>query len=93
MDSLGTDTSRSTVASIICDRLDQGRSIMSGPRIPKEDLRWKITMPLYLCLAISDAMMSNDAAFGNHHQASGEVVAAVQLLESPLVVLINSRSM
>ncbi|KAF7146669.1 hypothetical protein RHSIM_Rhsim04G0166300 [Rhododendron simsii] len=69
---------------------------MSGPQIPKEDPRQKVTMPLYLCLAISDAMMSNDAAFGNHHQAAfgnhhqapGD---AVQLLESPPVVLINSR--
>ncbi|XP_058207746.1 diacylglycerol kinase 7-like isoform X4 [Rhododendron vialii] len=92
MESPGPDTNRYTAArSSVIDSF-KGCSIMSGPRIPKEELRRKITMPLYLRLAIRDAILSNNVAFGNHHHplhASGE---AVHSPESPLVVFINSRS-
>ncbi|KAG5559621.1 hypothetical protein RHGRI_009222 [Rhododendron griersonianum] len=82
MESPGPDTSRYTAArSSVIDSF-KGCSIMSGPQIPKEELRRKITMPLYLRLAIRDAILSNNVAFGNHH-ASGE---AVHSPESPLVV-------
>ncbi|KAE9464291.1 hypothetical protein C3L33_03819, partial [Rhododendron williamsianum] len=80
MESPGPDTSRYTAArSSVIDSF-KGCSIMSGPQIPKEELRRKITMPLYLCLAIRDAILSNNVAFGNHH-ASGEAVFDLQFVK------------
>ena len=93
MDSPVSNTSRATARSSVISSL-RGCT-MAGIRIPKEDLRRKITMPQYLRLAIRDAIESKDvAATANRHSAAdyngGDVVQ--QPAESPIVVFVNSRS-
>ncbi|XP_057464132.1 diacylglycerol kinase 7-like [Actinidia eriantha] len=89
MDSSVSNASRSSVISSL-----RGCT-MVGMRIPKEDLRRKITMPQYLRLAIRDAIESKDvAATANRHSPAdadgGD--SAKQPAESPIVVFVNSQS-
>lgn len=66
-------------------------SIMSNwTRIPKDELKKKITMPTYIRLAIYQAMESKDIHAGNSHFQS--CTSSEESPESPLVVFINSRS-
>lgn len=70
-------------------------SLMSNwGRIPKEELKKKITMPRYLRLAMHDAIQAKDVQAGKSHY-EGEFGAnsdPADSPESPLVVFINSRS-
>ncbi|GFY95304.1 diacylglycerol kinase 4 [Actinidia rufa] len=93
MDSPVSNTNRATARSSVIGSL-RGCT-MAGIRIPKENLRRKITMPQYLRLAIRDAIESKDvASAANRHSAAdsngGDV--AQQPAESPIVVFVNSRS-
>ncbi|XP_057459845.1 diacylglycerol kinase 7-like isoform X2 [Actinidia eriantha] len=93
MDSPVSNASRATAQSSVIGSL-RGCT-MAGIRIPKENLRRKITMPQYLRLAIRDAIESKDvASAANRHSAAdyngGDV--AQQPAESPIVVFVNSRS-
>ncbi|XP_052199523.1 diacylglycerol kinase 4-like isoform X2 [Diospyros lotus] len=91
MDTPGSETSRTSGRSSVIESI-KGRA-MAGFRIPKEELRRKITMPQYLRLAMRDAIQSKDLDAGDRHYASiasgGE---AVPPPDCPLVVFINSRS-
>ncbi|KAI3775325.1 hypothetical protein L1987_49896 [Smallanthus sonchifolius] len=64
---------------------------LAGMRIPKDELRRKITMPEYLRFAIRDSMAAKDIDAGKHHygrDTTPDLVAP----ESPLVVFVNSKS-
>ncbi|MFS7981721.1 putative diacylglycerol kinase (ATP) [Helianthus anomalus] len=65
---------------------------LSGMRVPKEELRRKITMPEYLRFAIRDAMASKDIEAGKHHYEEGGDTNTLVAPESPLVVFVNSKS-
>ncbi|KAF5787549.1 putative diacylglycerol kinase (ATP) [Helianthus annuus] len=65
---------------------------LSGMRVPKEELRRKITMPEYLRFAIRDAMASKDIEAGKHHYEEGGDTSTLVAPESPLVVFVNSKS-
>ncbi|EPS66601.1 hypothetical protein M569_08172, partial [Genlisea aurea] len=80
--------------SSVIDSL-RGCSI-AGVKIPKEELRKKITFPEYLRLAVMEAIQAKDikaAAVVQHYEAANaDGVEPVRPPESPLVVFINSRS-
>ncbi|KAJ0744661.1 putative diacylglycerol kinase (ATP) [Helianthus annuus] len=65
---------------------------LSGMRVPKEELRRKITIPEYLRFAIRDAMASKDIEAGKHHYEEGGDTSTLVAPESPLVVFVNSKS-
>lgn len=71
--------------------IDQLRGCTTGgPRISKEELKFKITMPLHLRLAMRDAVLVKDVNAGIcNFDADADPVEAP---EAPLVVFINSRS-
>ncbi|KAM7508397.1 hypothetical protein LguiA_018850 [Lonicera macranthoides] len=71
--------------------IDQIRGCTAGgPRISKEELKYKITMPLHLRLAMRDAVLAKDVNAGIcNFDADADPVEAP---EAPLVVFINSRS-
>ncbi|KAL3532906.1 hypothetical protein ACH5RR_006427 [Cinchona calisaya] len=69
---------------------------LAGLRIPKEELRKKITIPEYLRIAMKESILAKDVnslaaqtLFDAARAAGGELV---QPPEGPLVVFINSRS-
>ncbi|XP_076885067.1 diacylglycerol kinase 4-like [Bidens hawaiensis] len=62
---------------------------LKGVRIPKDELRRKITMPEYLRFAMRDAMAAKDIEAGKHHYDDANLVVAP---ESPLVVFVNAKS-
>lgn len=69
---------------------------LAGLRIPKEELRKKITIPEYLRLAMKETIVAKDVnapaakiLFDAAHAAGAELVHPP---EGPLVVFINSRS-
>ncbi|KAL8189524.1 hypothetical protein R6Q57_029090 [Mikania cordata] len=67
---------------------------LSGVRIPKDELRRKITMPEYLRFAIRNAIAAKDIDAGKHHSdeaCNGDTTPLVAP-ESPLVVFVNSKS-
>ena len=71
--------------------IDQLRGCTTGgPLISKEELKFKITMPLHLRLAMRDAVLAKDVNAGIcNFDADADPVEAP---EAPLVVFINSRS-
>lgn len=85
----------SPVSSSTSKRALMMDSLMSTwARIPKEELKKKITMPRYLRLAIHDSIQAKDVDAGKSHY-DGECGAnsdPADSPESPLVVFINSRS-
>ncbi|KAL6973708.1 diacylglycerol kinase (ATP) [Sarracenia purpurea var. burkii] len=78
MDSPGSYASRTTTRSSVIESF-RGCT-MAGARIPKEDLRRKITMPPYLRRAMRDAIESKDITAGNRHYtaatATGDAATA-----------------
>lgn len=64
--------------------------ISNWTRIPKDELKKKITMPTYIRLAMNQAMESKDIDAGNSHFDTS--TSSEESPESPLVVFINSRS-
>ncbi|KAK1417131.1 hypothetical protein QVD17_26253 [Tagetes erecta] len=73
-----------------------------GMRIPKDELRRKITMPEYLRFGIRDTMAAKDIDAGKHHyvetylhagsEGGGGDATHVVAPESPVVVFVNSKS-
>ncbi|BAT79844.1 hypothetical protein LR48_Vigan04g021700 [Vigna angularis] len=84
MDSLSSSSS-SIVESL------RGCGISSSPRVCKEELRQKLTMPQYLRLAMRDSIRYNDADAGSRRVRSDDDSNAVAPLV-PMVVFINPRS-
>ncbi|XP_047330461.1 diacylglycerol kinase 7-like [Impatiens glandulifera] len=93
MDSENTDGNSSSGRSSIIDSI-KGFTL-AGVEIQKDELRRRITMPLYLRLALRQAVESkNISPPGEEHQPSAcaDDDETNQPCESPLVVFINSNS-
>lgn len=100
MDSPGPEkmVNRVAVKSSMVDSIK--RWSLSGIRIPKEELRQKITMPEYLRLAIRDSIASKDIDSAKRHFDATTTTAGggdgdkppLAAAECPLVVFINSKS-
>ncbi|KAI3803121.1 hypothetical protein L1987_31270 [Smallanthus sonchifolius] len=90
MESSGQEPSMNKTSSKSSSVIEsiKGRSL-AGMRIPKDELRRKITMPEYLRFAIRDSMAAKDIDAGKHHYDTTHDVVAP---ESPLVVFVNSKS-
>ncbi|KAL8265140.1 hypothetical protein R6Q59_023270 [Mikania micrantha] len=88
MESPGPENTVNTVAvrSSVIDSIK--RLSLSGIRIPKEELRQKITMPEYLRFAIRDSIASKEIVSAASHGGMTSIVGG----ECPLVVFINSKS-
>ncbi|KAD5317740.1 hypothetical protein E3N88_17686 [Mikania micrantha] len=88
MESRGPENTVNTVAvrSSVIDSIK--RWSLSGIRIPKEELRQKITMPEYLRLAIRDSIASKEIVSAASHGGKTSIGGG----ECPLVVFINSKS-
>ncbi|KAL8265149.1 hypothetical protein R6Q59_023279 [Mikania micrantha] len=88
MESPGPENTVNTVAvrSSVIDSIK--RWSLSGIRIPKEELRQKITMPEYLRLAIRDSIALKEIVSAASHGGMTSIVGG----ECPLVVFINSKS-
>ena len=67
---------------------------LSGMKIPKDELRKKITMPEYLRFAIRDAIAAKDVDAGKQHYDcnDGGDMSPIVAPDSPLVVFVNSKS-
>lgn len=67
---------------------------LSGMKIPKDELRKKITMPEYLRFAIRDAIAAKDVDAGKQHYDGndGGDMSPLVVPDSPLVVFVNSKS-
>lgn len=74
---------------------------MKGKRIPKDELRRKITMPEYLRFAIRDAIEAKDIEAGKKHydgiansvvSVDGDDTTPLLAPESPVVLFVNSKS-
>lgn len=102
MDSPGSEsTATTTTTTRIVARTSVMDSLkvcsLGGTRIPKEELRQRITMPEYLRLAIRDAIAAKDVDAGKSHydatlaSTSGGSQPLVAP-ECPVVVFINSKS-
>ncbi|KAD3336746.1 hypothetical protein E3N88_32265 [Mikania micrantha] len=88
MESPGPENTLNTAAvrSSVIDSIK--RWSLLGIRIPKEELRQKITMPEYLRLAIRDSIASKEIVSAASHSGKTSIVGG----ECPLVVFINSKS-
>lgn len=88
---VGTETTRIAARSSVIDSF-RGCTF-AGVRIPKEEIKKMVMMPLYLRLAILDAIGSKDANAANRHYTPVVNDAErPEAPEAPMVVFINSRS-
>ncbi|CAJ2637444.1 diacylglycerol kinase 7-like [Trifolium pratense] len=87
----GNDANKFAIRSSIVESI-RGCGI-SGQRIDKEDLKRNLTMPLYLRMAMRDAIRLKDSAAGESfflREADDDNAAVAPL--TPIVVFINPRS-
>ncbi|KAL9151036.1 hypothetical protein ABFS82_11G027200 [Erythranthe guttata] len=96
MDSPGTPT-RAAAASGRSSVIDSIRGCtLSGVRIPREDLKKKITFPEYIRLAMREAIRAQDvdaAAVAQFYEAAhAQGAEPAEPPEFPLIVFINSKS-
>ncbi|KAK9078869.1 hypothetical protein SSX86_002927 [Deinandra increscens subsp. villosa] len=96
MESSGSEPSMNKTSSKSSSVIESIRGCsLAGVRIPKGELKRKITMPEYLRFAIRDAMAAKDIDAGKHHFDSvskGGDATGLVAPELPLVVFVNSKS-